>query len=151
MSKVCSKCKSEKDESEFGKDATRKDGLHYWCKECVRKQGRKYYLDNRETILAHMSNRRQEHPHARRENMHGRQEARIVYIRKIKAERGCERCGEKDPLVLTFHHKDSSTRKYTVSGMGAHSIEVIDTEIAKCVVLCRNCHVRVHQESKEIL
>lgn len=32
--KVCSKCKIEKDESEFYKDRVNKDGLQYRCKTC---------------------------------------------------------------------------------------------------------------------
>lgn len=32
--KICSKCKREKDLTEFGKDSHAKDGLRYSCKEC---------------------------------------------------------------------------------------------------------------------
>ena len=34
--KTCSKCKVEKDEAEFAKNASKKDGLDYRCKSCVR-------------------------------------------------------------------------------------------------------------------
>lgn len=34
MSKICSKCKIEKDESEFGHNARMVDGLDYYCKDC---------------------------------------------------------------------------------------------------------------------
>ena len=34
--KTCSKCKKEKDETEFSKQARHKDGLDYRCKSCVR-------------------------------------------------------------------------------------------------------------------
>jgi len=34
MLKKCSKCKAEKDESEFGKNKTRPDGKQIWCKGC---------------------------------------------------------------------------------------------------------------------
>jgi hypothetical protein len=34
--KKCTKCGVEKNESEFGKNKSRKDGLHWWCKSCVR-------------------------------------------------------------------------------------------------------------------
>ena len=37
ISKKCSKCKLVKDESEFNKDFSRKDGLYSSCKKCTRK------------------------------------------------------------------------------------------------------------------
>jgi hypothetical protein len=41
--KACTKCKAEKDESEFPGDAKRKDGLYPQCKECVNLKGKSYY------------------------------------------------------------------------------------------------------------
>ncbi len=41
--KRCTKCKKWKDESEFGKQPKSKDGLRYWCKNCVRESARRYY------------------------------------------------------------------------------------------------------------
>jgi len=32
--KTCTKCKTNKLESQFGVDRGTKDGLHYWCKQC---------------------------------------------------------------------------------------------------------------------
>ena len=43
MMKTCSKCKEEKNESEFGKDARRKDGCKPWCKSCVSVSGKTYH------------------------------------------------------------------------------------------------------------
>jgi len=41
--KRCSRCKKTKDESDFAKDRSRKDGLSHWCKNCDRDYGRKKY------------------------------------------------------------------------------------------------------------
>ncbi|MHC4245149.1 MAG: hypothetical protein ACYSU4_22300 [Planctomycetota bacterium] len=38
--KQCTKCKKRKDESEFGKDRSRKDGLSLWCKDCIQAMGK---------------------------------------------------------------------------------------------------------------
>lgn len=46
--KTCYKCKKEKPLSDFCKDRSSKDGLNSKCKSCRRK----YYLENRERILA---------------------------------------------------------------------------------------------------
>ena len=36
MSKACSRCKEDKPLSEYGKHRGRKDGLHYYCRQCAR-------------------------------------------------------------------------------------------------------------------
>ena len=41
--KRCSKCKKIKDEGEFGKDRSRRDGLNVLCKKCAREQTRRFY------------------------------------------------------------------------------------------------------------
>ena len=41
--KCCIKCRKWKDEIQFGKDSKSKDGLRYWCKDCVREDMRERY------------------------------------------------------------------------------------------------------------
>lgn len=41
--KQCTKCKSNKDPNEFGKNKRTKDGLHNECKACLTKRYREYY------------------------------------------------------------------------------------------------------------
>ena len=41
--KRCTKCKKWKNESKFGKDSKNKDGLRYWCRDCVRAYLRERY------------------------------------------------------------------------------------------------------------
>lgn len=49
--KICTKCKIEKELSEFGKNRKFKDGLKYNCKECCKEFFNKYYDKNKEKIL----------------------------------------------------------------------------------------------------
>lgn len=44
--KICSKCHIEKDFSEFHHITKNKDGLHVWCKECVKIWGHNKYINN---------------------------------------------------------------------------------------------------------
>lgn len=48
--KVCSKCKTEKPESSFGKNKRTKDGLDYYCNECRTGYNPSTYQDNRQFI-----------------------------------------------------------------------------------------------------
>jgi hypothetical protein len=49
--KICSKCKEEKDICEFGKDSSRKGGLSYLCKECLIKKSKTYKELNKGKVL----------------------------------------------------------------------------------------------------
>jgi hypothetical protein len=50
--KICSKCKVEKEYSEFGKNPDRKIGITSSCKLCINKKNRDYRARNRKQILA---------------------------------------------------------------------------------------------------
>ena len=60
-------------------------------------------------------------------------------------DRGCRECGETDPRCLQFHHTDGE-KDDAVGSMIADSRAVGDVvaEVRKCLVLCANCHRRVH-------
>ncbi len=58
----------------------------------------------------------------------------------IKMERGCAVCGyDKHPAALHFDHIDPSTKKYSLGNNTVPKSKVLE-EIAKCQVLCANCH-----------
>lgn len=62
---------------------------------------------------------------------------------------GCMVCGEKDPSCLVYHHlgpdcKDACVSDAISNGRGPMAIEA---EMAKCVVLCSNCHRKYHAGS----
>ena len=68
------------------------------------------------------------------------------WLRSVKAERGCESCGGRNPDCLQFHHRDGEEKEFNVSegGDGSWSKARVLAEIAKCIVLCGNCHAKRH-------
>ena len=50
MGKVCSKCKVEKELTEFGKNKRLSDGHHYYCKECKNTADKKFNESERGRI-----------------------------------------------------------------------------------------------------
>lgn len=58
----------------------------------------------------------------------------------------CIVCGESDPVVLQFHHRDRKQKKYSVGDMVSRGFgeKAIALEIGKCDVMCGNCHIRHH-------
>ena len=77
-----------------------------------------------------------------------RSKAQKVQIRKFIQEyldeRSCERCGFEDSRALVFHHKDPSRKLDGVSRLVGLGMPTVLKEIAKCEVLCANCHAIEH-------
>lgn len=70
-----------------------------------------------------------------------RQEA-VAYIAWHKEANGCARCDERRPNCLDYHHTDPRTKTTEVSKLVSQEIppHIILDEIAKCILLCANCH-----------
>jgi hypothetical protein len=58
----------------------------------------------------------------------------------------CARCPESHPYCLDFHHLDPTVKSNTVPALVKKGVpkERVLAEIAKCVVLCANCHRKEH-------
>lgn len=74
---------------------------------------------------------------------------------KIKLEIGkCKLCGyNKHPEILQFHHRDKESKKFQLStgNLGSYKWETILKEIAKCDLICPNCHSLTHyNETRKI-
>jgi hypothetical protein len=128
--KTCTKCNEQKTFDEFQKLSRNKDGLNTWCKKCKREYDNSHYQENPER-RKYIKNNRQ---NASRRNAKYRYE----YLLKHP----CIDCGENDPIVLQFDHKDLENKLLNVANMGGYSIETIQEEINKCDVRCANCHAR---------
>ena len=63
---------------------------------------------------------------------------------------GCVKCGENDPACLDFHHRDGKRNKLgNIGEIRRFSNERILAEIAKCDVLCANCHRKHHHSERQ--
>ena len=61
----------------------------------------------------------------------------------------CAECGEDDPLVLEFDHLEDKRADISALIRSACSWELVQREIAKCQILCSNCHKRkTHKEAE---
>lgn len=67
------------------------------------------------------------------------------YVHSFKQSKGCENCGENDPVCLDFHHvTDDKEIDIGSTFNNGWSIKRIQKEIDKCIVLCSNCHRKHH-------
>lgn len=113
--KKCRDCGLELPFSEFYKNRNVRDGHLNQCKKCTVAR----YGPGRST-------------RAKRDRR---------YFQQIKVERGCTDCGyNTNAVALDFDHLPGSVKLYRVCTMAGMSRELIDAEIAKCEVVCANCH-----------
>lgn len=93
--------------------------------------------------------------HRKHKNTHGdrkrQTESRLKRNKAIIAEAykvGCKLCPENDIDCLDFHHVNPTEKEDTISTLVWSSTPILVAEIAKCVVLCANCHRKLHAKLK---
>lgn len=71
----------------------------------------------------------------------------IKKIMKRLKINGCAICGYDDcDKALVFHHTNPNDKSFSLStdGLGRRN-DTIANELNKCILLCTNCHVEVHE------
>jgi hypothetical protein len=130
--KKCIICKSVKQFSEFSKNSSQTDGYQTTCRECKNVSDKKYYSLNADKM------RKQIHASKLK-----RQDVTIRFLYEYFKTNKCVDCGESDPIVLDFDHKDGVDKVDSISNMiNSCTIKTILEEINKCDVRCANCHRR---------
>lgn len=108
------------------------------CKVCVIQKNQRYYYENHEERKAWHRD------HNRRSNQHttGRKAQLREWLKGQKAK-PCQDCGHRfPPECMDFDHRDPATKTRAVAAMiGAGQKQAtIEAEIAKCDLICANCH-----------
>lgn len=122
---VCKQCGRARELNDF--EATR-SGYRKTCKDCRRSYWRKINEGRRDYLRAK----------ARSSLCVNRQR-----VWDFLLDHPCVDCGETDPVVLEFDHVNGD-KELAISSMVSRtcSWDLIEAEIAKCVVRCANCHRR---------
>ena len=125
MTKTCTVCKEDLDLTSFRLHTLGAGGLHSICRPCEGIENRK------------------------------RRDTKRLWVQQYKIDCGCVKCGyNKSPYALQLNHIDPTTKVNTKhTKRRAYSPEWgwerIKAEIAKCEVLCANCHAEeTHKEGK---
>ncbi len=130
--KKCSQCKKEKDLSCFNKKG---DGLTARCKEClsVYYRAKAKEPERRKQVVRAVSTHRR---------------IKRAWLNELKSNQSCTDCGNKHPhFVMDFDHRNPSEKEDNVSNLirRGWSKDRILKEIAKCDLVCANCHrIRTH-------
>jgi hypothetical protein len=129
--KRCSMCGEVKPLTEFHRNRQKPDGLQVRCKACNIETNKRWYRDHPEVREARMDEQ------ARRLRRHRHRE-----VWEYLLEHPCVDCGESDPVVLEFDHLRDKVANISKLAALKRPWEIILAEIAKCEVVCANCHRR---------
>ena len=129
LSKKCSRCKTLKDLQFFPNDNTRRDGYGHRCNVCQKIYAKLHY---------------QKYKHIYKERTKKSRIEKRLFTYNYKKTHPCVDCGEKDPVVLDFDHRNREEKTGNISKMVQNrtSIKNLEKEIAKCDIRCANCHRR---------
>ena len=131
--KICTKCNMEFP-IELFKIKNKRTGLRLSeCPECNKTSKKESYYKHFEKN----KNKINERNRAFRDK-------RNIFLKNKKSS-GCIICGEQDHACLDFHHVNGDDKQYNISSIISNlSIKEIEEEMDKCVVLCANCHRKLH-------
>ena len=70
----------------------------------------------------------------------------VEMVTEHKAQLGCRYCEESHPAALDLHHLNPSLKVATVRQLCDRGVraETLLAEMAKCEVVCSNCHRKLH-------
>lgn len=128
--KQCSACRKEKSTSEF---ARKGKGLQDQCKECKAEYNRRHYRRNKKSYMDRAIAQRREVQ---------------AYLENLKRQ-PCKDCGVSyPPYMMDFDHVRGEKKFNLCSGPRRRGVKQVMEEVAKCEVVCANCHrERTHKRS----
>lgn len=129
--KICVECKTSKPFEEYIWKNAKQGKRHSRCKACMKEYRKKYY-ENGENLK-------------QRQRVKNRKKSLNAAYKKWKSKQSCRVCKEDSVECLDLHHLDPSKKEYLVSSViNTASKKKIQKELDKCIVLCSNCHRKVH-------
>lgn len=129
-SQRCSRCGEQKPVSDFAWHRRALGQLDTYCRPCRAAYKRAHYVANRQRYIA-LATRRKAALMAER----------TAFLVEFLRTRPCIDCGESDPIVLEFDHVGQ--KEFTIAaGIRRRTWQAVLDEIAKCEVVCANCHRR---------
>lgn len=78
---------------------------------------------------------------------------RLLRVKAVAYGGGkCAICGyDRCPRALSFHHREPGKKAFGLSARGlTRSWEKMKEELDKCILVCANCHMEIHDGQIEI-
>jgi hypothetical protein len=128
--KRCCRCGGVKPLAEFAWRRKAKDQRDTFCRPCRSAYGKEHYAANRQRYIDQAA--------AVKKRLRLERTMRLIAYFESHP---CVDCGERDPVVLEFDHLRD--KAFAIGPkLCTMKWESIAAEIAKCEVVCANCHRR---------
>jgi len=136
--KTCCRCEKERDVTDFTFKNKSKNIRNITCKFCFVDIRKNWYIKNKANVI--------------NKNIVNKNK-NIEWFNDYKKTLVCSKCGETHPACLDFHHLDTTKKDWSVSiiARSTYSRETIMKEIKKCIILCSNCHRKLHYNENNAL
>lgn len=120
--KQCGKCKQKKQDTEFSKKGI---GLQHWCRSCSNIYHREHYHHNKGTYIRKSARHRAD---------------KRYWVSSYKESNPCSDCGGYFPSeCMDFDHV-RGVKRGDVSALLNNGVGILADEMAKCALVCANCH-----------
>jgi len=148
----------------FHKHKGNKDGLRYYCKDCVSLRRKEYHQENKER--ENIRSKQYHHTHKEKRNLYSKQynqknrerlkicskkrqtnyKTSWLIILKSKNMLECKRCHyKKCKAAIDYHHIDPNQKEEYIGRLMDYSPkEKYIKELDKVIPLCSNCHRELH-------
>lgn len=129
--KTCVKCGKRRKITNFNVNVRAADGKSSWCKFCANTYGKEDYQRNKDRYFAHAKKR----------------DAKMRTTLDNLKNKPCADCGVLyPPWVTDFHHIDPTTKIAAICQLMRKrvALQTLLDEVAKCVLICANCHRQRH-------
>jgi hypothetical protein len=128
----CSACRVNKPAGSFSFADQQRGLLNSYCRPCHAAYRRAHYLANKSDYVRRAV-----------AQVRGRRDQNRREVVRYLATRGCMDCGNANPVLLEFDHRDPREKLMNVGRMiGSKRWPRVLAEIEKCDVRCANCHRR---------
>jgi hypothetical protein len=128
--KICIKCQQSKSLDQYLKTGTDNKYIRNKCRAC-------HNEDQKPKCKEHYENNKASYI---KRNKPAKILLRQFYI-ELKHNKPCSDCKDIFPWwILEFDHRDSKTKLHNVSYLATISKEKLLLEVAKCDLVCANCH-----------
>lgn len=133
--KFCPTCKTDKPLDEFSWRSKPKNQRAPHCKVCYAAKRRETYQRNKAQIIAKN--------YERTKNTYAK-------YKQWKETLSCSLCPEDDECTIELHHLDPSKKDFNVSELAWRGAwKKLMEEVDKCIVVCGNCHTKIHKYGLE--